>query len=87
MFGYVVFFSFEDCVVIVGDVLFVGLIGCMDFLCGNYVDLINVICMKFWLFGDDVMFVLGYGLVLIFGDECVSNLYVVDCLFVNEGLV
>lgn len=81
MLGYVVFFSCVYCIVIVGDVLFVGLIGWIDFLCGNYEDFVCLIKEKLWLFGDDVMFVFGYGLVLMFGDECCMNLFVFDKVF------
>lgn len=39
-FGYLVFIDKELCLVILGDVLFVGLVGCIDLLGGNYVVLI-----------------------------------------------
>lgn len=74
--GYLVFFDFDSKLVIVGDVLFNGLIGCMDFFGGDYLMLICFIKEKFFFLGDEVKFILGYGLMLMFGEEKKLNLFV-----------
>ena len=83
--GHVVFFSAEDRVAIVGDVLFAGSIGRTDFPRGNHADLINAIRTKLWPLGDDVTFVPGHGPVSTFGDERASNPYDAERLYANEG--
>jgi glyoxylase-like metal-dependent hydrolase (beta-lactamase superfamily II) len=76
--GHVVFFSIEDRIAFVGDVLFAGSIGRTDFPRGNHADLIMAIKIKLWPLGDDVEFVPGHGPMSTFGKERQTNPYVGD---------
>ena len=76
--GHVVFFSAQDRVAIVGDVLFAGSIGRTDFPRGNHADLINAITQKLWPLGDDVTFIPGHGATSQFGYERKTNMFVAD---------
>jgi len=76
--GHVVFFSIEDRIAFVGDVLFAGSIGRTDFPRGNHADLIMAIKTKLWPLGDDVEFVPGHGPMSTFGKERQTNPYVGD---------
>lgn len=76
--GHVVFFSPDDRLAFVGDVLFAGSIGRTDFPRGNHRDLIQSIRTKLWPLGNDVTFVPGHGPLSTFGEERVSNPYVAD---------
>jgi glyoxylase-like metal-dependent hydrolase (beta-lactamase superfamily II) len=76
--GHVVFFSREDRLAIVGDVLFRGSIGRTDFPRGDYDTLIRSITHQLWPLGDDVAFVPGHGPMSTFGEERRTNPYVGD---------
>jgi glyoxylase-like metal-dependent hydrolase (beta-lactamase superfamily II) len=76
--GHVVFYSPNDHLAIVGDVLFAGSIGRTDFPRGNHADLVGAIRTKLFPLGDDVAFVPGHGPMSTFGDERKNNPYVGD---------
>ncbi|MFM8761034.1 MAG: MBL fold metallo-hydrolase [Polynucleobacter victoriensis] len=76
--GHVVFYSPEDHLAIVGDVLFAGSIGRTDFPRGNHADLVGAIRGKLFPLGDDIAFVPGHGPMSTFGDERKNNPYVGD---------
>jgi len=76
--GHVVFFSAENRLAWVGDVLFRGSIGRSDFPRGDHATLIRSITTQLWPLGDDVAFVPGHGPMSTFGEERQSNLYVRD---------
>ena len=76
--GHVVFYSLNDHLAIVGDVLFAGSIGRTDFPRGNHADLVGAIRTKLFPLGDDVAFVPGHGPMSTFGDERKNNPYVGD---------
>jgi hydroxyacylglutathione hydrolase len=76
--GHVVFYSPQDHLAIVGDVLFAGSIGRTDFPRGNHADLVAAIRDKLFPLGDDIAFVPGHGPMSTFGDERKNNPYVGD---------
>jgi len=76
--GHVVFYSANDGLAVVGDVLFAGSIGRTDFPRGNHADLIRAIKEKLFPLGDDIVFVPGHGLTSTFGQERKTNPYVGD---------
>lgn len=76
--GHIVFYSPEDHLAIVGDVLFAGSIGRTDFPRGNHADLVGAIRSKLFPLGDDIAFVPGHGPMSTFGEERKSNPYVGD---------
>jgi glyoxylase-like metal-dependent hydrolase (beta-lactamase superfamily II) len=76
--GHVVFYSANDGLAIVGDVLFAGSIGRTDFPRGNHADLIRAIKEKLFPLGDDIVFVPGHGPTSTFGQERKTNPYVGD---------
>jgi hydroxyacylglutathione hydrolase len=76
--GHVVFYSPEDHLAIVGDVIFAGSIGRTDFPRGNHADLVRSIREKLFPLGDDVNFVPGHGPISSFGQERQNNPYVGD---------
>jgi hydroxyacylglutathione hydrolase len=76
--GHIVFFSPDDHLAIVGDVLFAGSIGRTDFPRGNHADLVGAIRTKLFPLGDDIAFVPGHGPMSTFGEERKSNPYVGD---------
>ncbi|SNC63493.1 MBL fold metallo-hydrolase [Polynucleobacter victoriensis] len=76
--GHVVFYSPEDHLAIVGDVLFAGSIGRTDFPRGNHADLVGAIRGKLFPLGDNIAFVPGHGPMSTFGDERKNNPYVGD---------
>ncbi|KQR79648.1 MBL fold metallo-hydrolase [Burkholderia sp. Leaf177] len=76
--GHVVFFSRENRLALVGDVLFAGSIGRTDFPRGNHADLVHAIHEKLWPLGDDVTFVPGHGPTSTLGHERRTNPYVGD---------
>ena len=73
--GHIVFFSPEDQLAFVGDVLFAGSIGRTDFPQGNHSDLLNSIHHKLFPLGDNVRFVPGHGPISTFGQERQHNPY------------
>lgn len=76
-----VFFSKDDKVAFVGDVLFQGSIGRTDFPKSNHEDLISSIRDKLWPLGDQVAFVPGHGNMSTFGQERETNPFVADMQF------
>jgi glyoxylase-like metal-dependent hydrolase (beta-lactamase superfamily II) len=76
--GHVIFFSDEDRLALVGDVLFRGSIGRTDFPRGDHETLIRSIRDQLWPLGADVAFVPGHGPMSTFGDEREHNPYVSD---------
>ena len=74
--NHVIFYSKDDHLAIVGDVLFAGSIGRTDFPRGNHADLIRSIREKLFPLGDDITFVPGHGPVSTFGEERKNNPYV-----------
>jgi len=76
--GHVVFIDQKTRVAVVGDVLFSGSIGRTDFPRGNHQDLINSIKYKLFPLGDDITFIPGHGPVSTFGQERVSNPFLIN---------
>jgi glyoxylase-like metal-dependent hydrolase (beta-lactamase superfamily II) len=76
--GHVIFYSLDDKLAVVGDVLFAGSIGRTDFPRGNHADLINSIKEKLFPLGDEVTFIPGHGPNSTFGQERLTNPYVGD---------
>ncbi len=76
--GHIVFYSAEDKLAFVGDVLFKGSIGRTDFPQGDYATLINSIKEKLLPLGDDVVFVPGHGPQSSFGVERIGNPFLQD---------
>ena len=74
--GEVIFYSKDDRLAIVGDVLFAGSIGRTDFPRGNLADLIRSIREKLFPLGDDIAFIPGHGPISTFGEERKNNPYV-----------
>ena len=74
--GHVIFFSDEDRLAIVGDVLFAGSIGRTDFPRGDYDLLISSIREKLFVLGSDITFIPGHGPTSTFGQEMKTNPYV-----------
>lgn len=71
--GHVIFYSAEDQLAFVGDVLFSGSIGRTDFPRGNQADLLQSINEKLLPLGDDIQFVPGHGPMSTFGHERRNN--------------
>lgn len=76
--GHVIFYSVDDELAVVGDVLFAGSIGRTDFPRGNHADLIRSIKEKLFPLGDGVTFIPGHGPNSTFGQERRTNPYVGD---------
>ena len=76
--GHVIFFSAQNNVAIVGDVLFAGSIGRTDFPRGDHDALIKAITTKLWPLGDNVTFIPGHGPTSTFRAERQTNPYVAD---------
>lgn len=79
--GHLVFYSPQQKLAVVGDVLFQGSIGRTDFPRSNHDDLISSITEKLWPLGDDVQFIPGHGPCSTFGAERQSNPFVADSRF------
>ncbi|OTQ39649.1 hypothetical protein B6D20_10555 [Gilliamella apicola] len=75
MFHY--FLPLKDKIAFVGDVLFKNSIGRTDFPRGNHADLISSITHKLFPFGDDFIFVPGHGPMSSFGNERMTNPFLV----------
>ncbi|WP_392566710.1 MBL fold metallo-hydrolase [Utexia brackfieldae] len=75
--GHVVFMAHSAKLAFVGDVLFKGSIGRTDFPQGNYQDLMHSIKQKLLPLGDDITFIPGHGPVSTFGDERMTNPYII----------
>ena len=76
--GHVIFYSGNDRLAIVGDVLFQGSIGRSDFPRGDGPTLIRSITERLWPLGSDVTFIPGHGPISTFGEERESNPFVAD---------
>ncbi len=76
--GHVVFFSGEERLAIVGDVLFAGSIGRTDFPRGDLDTLIRSITTRLWPLGGDVTFIPGHGPASTFAEERETNPFVAD---------
>ncbi len=74
--GHIVFFSPQERLAIVGDVLFQGSIGRTDFPRGDHAALIRSIREKLFPLGDDIAFVPGHGPMSTFGEERAHNPFV-----------
>lgn len=75
--GHIVFINKQDKIAFVGDVLFKSSIGRTDFPRGNHADLISSITHKLFPLGDDFIFVPGHGPMSSFGNERMTNPYLV----------
>lgn len=75
--GHIVFINAKDKIAFVGDVLFKSSIGRTDFPRGNHADLISSITHKLFPLGDDFIFVPGHGPMSSFGNERMTNPYLV----------
>ena len=78
--GHIIFYSHENKLAIVGDVLFQGSIGRTDLPGGNHQQLIDSIKNKLWPLGHDVNFIPGHGPMSSFGQERKSNAFVSDTI-------
>ena len=76
--GHVVFYSVEQRLAIVGDVLFAGSVGRTDLPGGDHQQLIDSIRNRLWPLGDDVTFIPGHGPRSTFGQERRTNPFVGD---------
>jgi glyoxylase-like metal-dependent hydrolase (beta-lactamase superfamily II) len=76
--GHLVYYSAEDRLAQVGDVIFQGSIGRTDFPRGNHRNLINSIRARLFPLGDDVQFIPGHGPMSSFGAERRTNPFVGD---------
>jgi len=76
--GHVVFYSPDEKLAFVGDVLFNGSIGRTDFPQGNHAELIASIREKLFPLGDDIEFYCGHGPNSTFGRERQTNPFVSD---------
>jgi glyoxylase-like metal-dependent hydrolase (beta-lactamase superfamily II) len=81
--GHVVFFHRTTNLALVGDVLFHGSIGRIDFPRGDFKTLISSIREKLFHLGDNVAFIPGHGAMSTFGNERRSNPFLVG----REGRV
>ena len=78
--GHIIFYSHENKLAIVGDVLFQGSIGRTDLPGGNHQQLIDSLKDKLWPLGHDVNFIPGHGPMSSFGQERKSNAFVSDTI-------
>ena len=76
--GHVIFYSEEQQLAMVGDVLFQGSIGRSDFPRGDHATLVRSIRTRLWPLGDEVAFIPGHGPMSTFGEERESNPFVRD---------
>jgi hydroxyacylglutathione hydrolase len=75
--GSVVFFNPAQRFAVVGDVLFRGSIGRTDFPYGDHEALISAIKTKLLPLGDDIAFICGHGPPSQFGQERLTNPFLV----------
>jgi hydroxyacylglutathione hydrolase len=76
--GHIIFFSPEQRLALVGDVLFAGSIGRTDLPRGDHATLIRSIREQLWPLGRDVRFIPGHGPASTFGEERDTNPFVAD---------
>ncbi len=74
--GHVVYYSPQDKLAIVGDVIFAGSIGRTDFPQGSHDDLILSIRERLLPLGDDIKFIPGHGPMSSFGEEKRNNPFI-----------
>jgi hydroxyacylglutathione hydrolase len=74
--GHVVFYSEENKLIFVGDVLFKGSIGRTDFPKSNHQQLIDSIKNKVFPLGRDIVFISGHGATSTLGQEMDTNPFV-----------
>jgi glyoxylase-like metal-dependent hydrolase (beta-lactamase superfamily II) len=78
--GHVIFYSKENKLALVGDVLFNGSIGRTDLPGGNHEKLLESIKNKLWPLGHDIEFIPGHGPNSTFAQERAVNAFVADSL-------
>lgn len=78
--GHVIFYSKENKLALVGDVLFNGSIGRTDLPGGNHEELLESIKNKLWPLGHDIEFIPGHGPNSTFAQERAANAFVADSL-------
>jgi glyoxylase-like metal-dependent hydrolase (beta-lactamase superfamily II) len=78
--GHVIFYSKENKLALVGDVLFNGSIGRTDLPGGNHEELLESIKNKLWPLGHDIEFIPGHGPNSTFAQERAVNAFVADSL-------
>tara|TARA_B100000965_G_scaffold126753_1_gene105469 strand:+ start:1 stop:651 length:651 start_codon:yes stop_codon:yes gene_type:complete len=76
--GHIIFYSENNKLALVGDVLFNGSIGRTDLPGGNHDQLINSVKEKLWPLGKDIEFIPGHGPMSNFEAERLSNPFVSD---------
>ena len=82
--GHVIFYSKENKLALVGDVLFNGSIGRTDLPGGNHEELLESIKNKLWPLGHDIEFIPGHGPSSTFAQERAANAFVADSILLNH---
>ena len=82
--GHVIFYSKENKLALVGDVLFNGSIGRTDLPGGNHEELLESIKNKLWPLGHDIEFIPGHGPNSTFAQERAANAFVADSILLNH---
>ena len=82
--GHVIFYSKENKLALVGDVLFNGSIGRTDLPGGNHEELLESIKNKLWPLGHDIEFIPGHGPSSNFAQERAANAFVADSILLNN---
>ena len=82
--GHVIFYSKENKIALVGDVLFNGSIGRTDLPGGNHEELLGSIKNKLWPLGHDIEFIPGHGPKSTFAQERATNAFVADNILLNH---
>ena len=82
--GHVIFYSKENKIALVGDVLFNGSIGRTDLPGGNHEELLGSIKNKLWPLGHDIEFIPGHGPNSTFAQERATNAFVADNILLNH---
>jgi len=76
--GHLAFYNRESKTAFVGDVIFKGSVGRTDFEGGDHNQLINSIREKLLPLGSDVTFIPGHGPSSTFGEERLSNPFLLN---------
>ncbi len=71
--GHIAFYSKENKLALVGDILYKGSVGRTDFPKGDFYTLIASIQNKLLPLGEDVTFIPGHGPISTFGEEKRAN--------------
>ena len=82
--GHVIFYSKENKLALVGDVLLNGSIGRTDLPGGNHEKLLESIKNKLWPLGHDIEFIPGHGPNSTFAQERATNAFVADNILLNH---